>query len=89
MKANKVIPIITVILFVIVISLASFVGIYRKEEYKVSNIVPDYILGMEFTDSRVINFEVDKEQNDGELLTLENYKQTETIIKNRLKNCAR
>lgn len=83
MKTQK---IITVILLVAIITLASFVGIYIKEEYRVSNIVKDYTLGMEFKDSRVINFEVNKEENAGELLTVENYKQTESIIKNRLKN---
>ena len=86
MKTQKVITIITVILFVAIISLASFVGIYKKEEYRVSNIVKDYTLGMQFTDSRLINFEVNKEENAEELLILDNYKQTESIIKNRLKN---
>ncbi len=86
MKAQKVITIITVILLAAILAIASFVGIYIKEEYRVKNIVKDYTLGMEFTDSRVINFEVDKEENAGELLTVENYKTTESIIKNRLKN---
>ena len=86
MKAQKVITIITVILLVAVIATASFVGIYKKEEYKVNNIVKDYTLGMEFTDSRVINFEANKEENTEELLKVENYKQTESIIRNRLKN---
>lgn len=79
MKSQKVITIITVILTVIVISLASFVGVYKKKEYKVSNVLPDYILGMEFTESRVINFEADKEENSEELLNIENYKHTQTI----------
>ena len=60
MKAQKAITIVTVILLVIIISLASFLGIYKKQEYRVANIVPEYILGMEFTKSRVINLEVDK-----------------------------
>ena len=60
MKSQRVITIITVILLVGIISIASFVGIYKKDGYKVVNIVPDYILGMEFTDSRVINLEVDR-----------------------------
>ena len=60
MKPQKVITIITVILLVIIISSASFFGIYKKEEYKVANRVPEYILGMEFTNSRTVNFEVDK-----------------------------
>ncbi len=60
MKPQKVITIITVILLVIIISSASFFGIYKKEEYKVANRVPEYILGMEFTNSRTVNFEVDR-----------------------------
>ena len=86
MKTQKVITIITVILLVAIVSLISFVGIYKKEEYRFSNILKDYTLGMQFTDSRLINFEVNKEENAEELLTLENYKQTESVIKNRLKN---
>jgi len=84
-KAQRIITIITVILLVVIITLASFIGIYKKKEYRVSNIVKEYTLGMEFTDSRVINFEVNKEENAEELLTVENYKQTESILKNRLK----
>jgi len=85
-KTQKVITIITVILLVAIMATASFVGIYKKEEYRVKNVLKDYTLGMEFTNSRVINFEVNKEENSEELLKVENYKQTETIIKNRLKN---
>lgn len=85
MKIQKVIIIITVILLLVIIGLASFVGIYKKDEYKVSNIVPNYKLGMEFTNSRVINFEVNKEENSEEILTVENFKQSKSIIKNRLK----
>lgn len=60
MKTQKIITIITVILLVIIITVASFFGIYKKKEYKVSNVVPDYILGMEFTNSRIVNLEIDK-----------------------------
>lgn len=60
MKTNKIIKIITVILLILIISIASFAGIYKLKDYKVINVVPDYILGMEFTDSRLINLEVNK-----------------------------
>lgn len=60
MKAQKIITIITVILLVAIITSASILGIYRKQEYKVANIVPEYILGMEFTKSRIIDVKVDK-----------------------------
>lgn len=86
MKTQKVITIITIILLVAIITLASILGIYMKDEYRVLDIVPDYILGMELTDSRVINFEVNKEENTEETLTAPNYKETKSIIKNRLKN---
>ena len=82
----KTIRIITIILLIAIISSASFVGIYKKDEYRVSNIVKDYILGMELTESRVVDLEVNKEKNAGEMLTFENYKMTKSIIKNRLKN---
>lgn len=120
MRAKKVITIITVILLISIISIASFLGIYKKDEYKVVNIVPDYILGMEFTNTRLINLEVDKsvetiiydengnevttkeegieyteengyttvenKANSDELLTIDNYKNARTILKNRLKD---
>ena len=86
MKTHKTIKIVTIILLVLIISLASFLGAYKKEEYRVINIIPEFMLGMEFTDSRVVNFEVNKEKNAEEKLTVENYKQTKSIVKNRLKN---
>ena len=58
-KQQKIITIIAVILLVVIITLASFVGIYKKQEYKVANVVPNYILGMEFTGSRVVDLSVD------------------------------
>lgn len=60
MKAYKIIRIITIVLLVVIMAVASFGGIYKLKEYKVVNKVPDYLLGMEFTNSRVINLEVDK-----------------------------
>lgn len=60
MKAQKVITIITIILLIAIITIASVFGIYKLKEYKVTNVIPEYILGMEFTNSRVINLEVDK-----------------------------
>lgn len=59
MKANKIIRIFTIILLIAIISVASLLGIYKLKEYKVVNVIPEYLLGMEFTDSRVISLEVD------------------------------
>lgn len=83
MKAQKVITIITIILLVVIITLASFLGIYKKEEYRVSNKVPDYILGMEFTNSRIVDFKA-SDENSNEVLTPENYNLSKEILKNRL-----
>lgn len=83
MKAQKVITIITIILLVVIITLASFLGIYKKEEYRVSNKVPDYILGMEFTNSRIVDFKV-SDENNNEVLTPDNYNLSKNILKNRL-----
>ena len=83
MKAQKVITIIAVILLVIIITVASFFGIYKKQEYKVSNVVPSYLLGMEFTNSKIVDFTVD---NSDEVLTKDNYELSKKIIDNRLKH---
>lgn len=83
MKAKKVITIITIILLVVIITLASFLGIYKKEEYRVSSKVPDYILGMEFANSRIVDFKV-SDENSNEILTPDNYNLSKEILKNRL-----
>lgn len=59
MKSQKIITIVTVILLIAIISMASFVGIYKKQDYRVVNVVPNYKLGMEFENSRIVKFEVD------------------------------
>ena len=83
MKVQKVISIITIIFLVAIIILASFLGIYKKEEYRVANKVPEYILGMEFSNSRTVNFEV-SDENNSEALTEDNYKLSKEILKKRL-----
>ena len=75
MRVKKVITIITIILLVTIITIASFFGIYKLKDYKVKNVIPEYILGMEFNDSRLVNLEVDKTaetkiyDNDGNEIT--------------------
>lgn len=59
MKAYKIITIISVILLIAIISVASFSGIYKLKDYKVREVVPEYILGMEFTNSRTVELKVD------------------------------
>lgn len=96
MKTQKIITIITIILLITIITTASIFGIYNLKDYKVVNIIPEYLLGMEFTNSRVIDLEVDKssdtkifdkegneitEKKEGIEYTEENgYKTTETKV---------
>ena len=94
MKKQKVITIITIILFVVIICLASFLGIYSKQEYRVVNKVPKFALGMEFTKRRIINLQVPQteeseeteQENENNIFNEENYKKSEKVIKKRLKN---
>ena len=59
MKGYKIITIITIFIFIAIISLASFVGIYKLKDYKIINKVPNYVYGKEFSKSRSISLKVD------------------------------
>lgn len=59
MKFLKTSTIAILILLSIIISLISFVGIYKQKDYKIINVVNKYLFGMEFKGSQVINFKVD------------------------------
>lgn len=76
MKAKKTIVFITIALLISIICVASFYGVYKVKDYKVVNVIPDYLLGMEFSNSRVIEFEVNKDiesttiyDKDGNIVT--------------------
>lgn len=66
MKALKRLGIITILLLVTVIIFASFFGVYKKEDFRVVNIVKKYTLGMDLTKSRVLKYKV----NEGEIKTI-------------------
>ena len=51
MKALKV---LTIGLLIVVITIASLIGIYKKDEYRVRNLIPDYKKGMNFSTQRLI-----------------------------------
>lgn len=82
-----------IILIIILISLASFVGIYVKDKNKMSNIIPDFILGSDVTGNRIVELNVITEDtitlkdSDGNEIAsgtreeLENQGYTEEIIK--------
>ena len=48
----------TIILLIVILALISFVGIYKTELNKMVNIIPEYLLSMDFTESRVVRLSV-------------------------------
>lgn len=64
MKAkNNTLKIILSILVIILISLISFIGIFVKDKNRMKNILPDYVLGMDFAGGRVFNIKIDDTVN--------------------------
>ncbi|MBO4816482.1 MAG: hypothetical protein J5507_06305 [Clostridia bacterium] len=59
MKAYKILTIITIIILISIITAACFMGIYKLKDYRVKNVVPNYLFGKEFSKSRTVNLEVD------------------------------
>ena len=58
MKAYKILTIISIIVLILIITAACFFGVYKLKDYRVKNVVPDYIFGKEFSKSRTVNLEV-------------------------------
>lgn len=63
MKKNKLLKILT-ILIIIAISLISYAGIWVKDQEKMENILPEYILGMNLSGARVAKFTVSDETEE-------------------------
>ena len=82
MKAEKVLKITLVILFIILISLISFGGIFVQKTKFINNIMPEYKLGADLTGSRNIVLAVNEENE--EVLTKENYAKAKEIIEKRI-----
>ena len=59
MKTYEKITIVTIVLAIVVLVLASFLGVYVLKTFKVSNVIPNYDLGMEFSEKRIVEYEVD------------------------------
>lgn len=64
MKTLRRIEIVAILLFVAVIIFASFFGVYKKEDFRVVNLIKDYNLGMQFTDAKVLKMTVSDEENE-------------------------
>lgn len=58
MKKENVIKTILIISIVILLSIISFVGIYVKKANKYENVMPDYKLGMDLGERRVVTLKV-------------------------------
>ena len=61
---NKGLKIILYILIVILISLVSFMGIYKRDTNRFSNIVNDYLLGSSLKGAAVLELKVDDTENE-------------------------
>lgn len=76
MKTYKKIKIIALILFVTIIILASFFGVYKKEDFRAVNIIKNYKLGMQFTNK--VEFKGTPTQDEKEII----YDKDGNIIEN-------
>lgn len=54
MKTLKKIKITAILLFVAIVILTSFLGLYKKEDFRVVNLIKGYKLGMQFTNRVVL-----------------------------------
>ena len=59
MKKNNALKMTILVISIILISLISFVGIYKTENGIMKNIMPEYSVGKEFNGTRLISFSVD------------------------------
>ena len=66
MKTFKRIKIISILLFVAIIIFASFFGVYKKEDFRVVNIIKGYNLGMQFT--KAVKFTGTVKQEEKEVI---------------------
>lgn len=62
MKKNKIIPTITKILVVILISLIAFIGIYVQKTNRMENVIKDYKYNMDLEGRRVLSLKVNDEK---------------------------
>lgn len=77
MKTEKILKKVLIILFIILISLISFGGIFMQDTKFVKNIIPEYKLGADLTGNTVVEFKVNDGTNsviydkDGKVVTQE------------------
>lgn len=62
MKTLKRIEMAAILLFVAIIIFASFFGVYKKEDFRVVNLIKGYDLGLQFTNSRILKMTVSADE---------------------------
>lgn len=72
MKKNSALKMTILIVCIILISLISFVGIYKLQGGMIKNIMPDYLVSKELNGTRLIKFIVDDSNKEVENTTSEN-----------------
>ena len=82
MKKNSGLKLAILIIAIVLISLISFVGIYKLERGTMKNIMPDYLVGKELNGTRLITFKVDDSNINSDLNKFIN----KTYIKQFLEN---
>lgn len=80
----KILGKILTIIIIMLVSLGSFVGIFKLEQNAMKNIIPDYELGMDLYGARHIVAKVD-DTNAEDMRTYDNYIKSKEIIEERLK----
>ena len=80
----KILGRILTIIIIMLVSLGSFVGIFKLEQNAMKNIIPDYELGMDLYGARHIVAKVD-DTNAEDMRTYDNYIKSKEIIEERLK----
>ncbi len=76
MKTLKKLKVAIILLFVVVIIFASFFGVYKKEDFRTVNIMRDYKLGMQFTNT--VKFTGTVKQEEKEVI----YDQDGNVVEN-------
>ena len=79
----KILGRILTIIIIMLVSLGSFVGIFKLEQNAMKNIIPDYELGMDLYGARHIVAKVD-DTNAEDMRTYDNYIKSKEIIEERL-----
>lgn len=80
----KILGRILTIIIIMLVSLGSFVGIFKLEQNAMKNIIPDYELGMDLYGARHIVAKVD-DTNAEDMRTYDNYIKSKETIEERLK----